>query len=303
LPDGSCGTDANVAWVAPGGSDTGTCTLAAPCLTITHALLQGKLVIKVATGTITDAPSIGQDVTILADAGAKLTSSGNPAVTLTGAHTVAIHDLRITGSSIGVYVGAADHPTLTLDHVVIDNNAGAGINMSAGTVTMSRCVVSVNSGGGAIITGTYNITNSIFVANGNGGSTTGGLTLTPMSGSVFTFNTVADNIAGGAPTVKGINCAIPSTVVTNIIVANNPLSGCAPGYSLFDVGSPGGTNKTGAAGFLNTNPSDPTAADYYRIGVASAAIDSGDPGSTLHMDIDDHMRPDGATFDIGASEY
>ena len=78
---------------------------------------------------------------------------------------------------------------------------------------------------------------------------------------------------------------------------------CAADYSLFDTGSMTLHNKIGAPVFANITPSDPTLASYYRIGSASAAIDGGDPASTLSMDIDDHMRPDGATFDIGASEY
>src|SRR5262245_28528349 len=51
LPDGACGTDSNVAWVSPDGLDANACTLAAPCLTITHALMQGKPYIKVSTTT------------------------------------------------------------------------------------------------------------------------------------------------------------------------------------------------------------------------------------------------------------
>src|SRR5258706_7213831 len=64
LPDGTCGTDVNVAWVAQGGSDTGTCTHDAPCATITHALLQGKPNIKIAAGQINDQPALSGTVTI-----------------------------------------------------------------------------------------------------------------------------------------------------------------------------------------------------------------------------------------------
>ena len=39
LPDGTCGTDTNVAWVAPTGSDSSSCTRTTPCATITHALI------------------------------------------------------------------------------------------------------------------------------------------------------------------------------------------------------------------------------------------------------------------------
>jgi hypothetical protein len=308
LPDGSCGTDSNVAWVSPDGLDANTCTRAAPCLTITRALTQTKPYIKVSTSstsTISDNPTISQNVTILADPGAKLTSPGMPAITVTGTSTVAIHDLRILGSPIGVTVAAGNNPTLALDHVILDGNSQQGINVAGGTLTMSRCVVSGNLFGGAIVAATFDITNSVFVANGSGTSTTGGVTLTPASSaSVFRFNTVADNSSSGATaTVRGVNCAVPMTVTNDIVTGNLFSANCTFDYSLFDTGTASAHNKIGAPAFLNVDTGDPTASTYYRISNTSPAVDSADPAASLAVDIDDHPRPQGSTFDIGASEY
>jgi hypothetical protein len=267
-------------------------------------MVQARPFIKIAVGTIDDHATISAGVTILADPGAKLVAAGTPALTVTGSPTVTVKDLRITGSSIGVLVGASDSPMLTLDHVVIDDNSGAGINVAGGTLVMSRCVLSVNSGGGAIVSATFDITNSLFVANGNGGSSTGGATLTPNGTSVFRFNTVANNVSSTTTsTVRGINCTIPFAMTSDIVTGNLTSGSCSFDYSLFDVGAPSGHNKVGDPSYLNQDTSDPLASNYYRISATSAAIDSADPTSTIVVDIDDHMRPMGSTFDIGASEF
>lgn len=310
LPDGTCGSDTNVAWVAAGGSDSLACTHDAPCATITHALTLSKPYIRV-SGAIVDMPSIGTNVTILGEAGAKVSpSTAGPVVTIHGTPTVEIHDLRISGgmttTGIGLYVASIDAPTVKLRHMVIDTNGGLGISVGAGVLNMDRCVLSGNTNGGASVAATYAITNSIFVANGSGTSTVGGLQLTPDSSSTFKFNTIADNGSGtGTASSRGINCVAPATLADTILsgVGNTAAANCTFTYSLFDTGSPAGTNKVGTPGYVNTNAGDPTAADYYRIGSGSPAVDSADPTSTIVDDIDMHVRPVNNVSDIGASEY
>jgi hypothetical protein len=305
LPDGTCGTDTNVAWVAENGFDNGGCTRASPCGTITHALTTNKPYIKVAAGSIVDNPAISQSVTILADLGARVVDPNPGAcVTVTGSSTVAIHDLQISAGTVGVLVGPMDSPRLALDHVIVDSSSGLGLDIAGGLVTMSRCVVSGNSGGGAVISAAFDIENSMFVANGSPTSTTGGVTLTPSNASVLAFDTIADNLSSSATSpARGINCST-MMAVRDVISANNQVgSNCFVDYSLFDSGNPQGTNRVGAPGFRNTSPSNPAAGDYYRIGAMSAAIDAADPASTLAFDIDDVTRPQGRGYDIGASEY
>lgn len=72
LPDGSCGTDANVAYVDPGGTDNTSCTKATPCTKVAKALATAKPFLKF-HGTTNEQVSINnQNLTVLADAGAQL---------------------------------------------------------------------------------------------------------------------------------------------------------------------------------------------------------------------------------------
>jgi hypothetical protein len=201
LGDGSCANQADVAYVAPTGDDTGTCTNAMPCRTIAFALPLAKPHIKI-QGNLDEAVVVSSGtVHFHAERGTTLrrTQSPGPIFEARGAGTiVSLADVIVrdasgsTGSGISVPPG--ENVELSLDRVFVLNNAATGINVQGGKLTMSRSVVSGNSLGGAIISGGFTITNSLFVANGNGVSTTGGLTLTPQTtGSTFKFNTVAAN--------------------------------------------------------------------------------------------------------------
>jgi len=123
-------------------------------------------------------------------------------------------------------------------------------------------------------------------------------------GSILLFDTIANN-SSSASTIasRGVNCTIPTALYDNIVVGNEVSANCMIDYSLFDTGTPGGHNRVGAPGFLDTDQTNPTAGSYYRIGLTSAAIDAADPASVLAYDIDLVPRPQGVTFDIGASEY
>ncbi|HRC58727.1 MAG TPA: hypothetical protein PKU97_22545, partial [Kofleriaceae bacterium] len=80
LPDGSCGIEDQVAYVANGGTSA-TCAKSAPCNTLTAAILLGKPYIKVASGEpVKDTKTTtidGKVVTILADPGARLDREGD----------------------------------------------------------------------------------------------------------------------------------------------------------------------------------------------------------------------------------
>ncbi len=285
LPDGSCGAD-NVAYVASsqlGGTSNSVCTVAMPCSSVASALATAKPYIKI-SGTIDEAVSIDStDVTIIADAGAILqrTGSSGAVLQLTGTSHVTIYDLSImnavSSTGIGVYVPGTASGTLTLDRVIVANNGGHGIDVSGGKITMSRCVVSGNTNGGAYIAADFNITNSLFVANGGGLSTTGGLTLGPATSNyAFQFNTVADNLSStGTVASRGLNCVTPVTMSNIIATGNQSASNCAYTYSLFDTSaSVTGTNMTTAnPQFRNTDPSSPAATDFYRIASNSPAVD------------------------------
>lgn len=312
LPTGGCGDDATVAYVAATGDNANPCTKASPCKTITYAATLGKPYVKVESNLDEAVVLSNVNVTILGAPGTRLTrsSSVGAIVTVSGDSDVVIEDLVIRdglgATGHGILVGASEPVDLTLLRVKLLNNSGNGVNVQGGKLTMSRTLVSGNTSGGAIISAAFDITNSMFVANGSMTVTTGGLMLTPQGqANVFRFNTVANNVSSDPTvTVRGMNCAFPFASASVIVANNQVAANCTFDYSLFPVGTAvTGTNKAGNAEFKSTDAANATAPDYFRIGATSAAIDGGEPSSSVMTDIDGDSRPQGGIRDIGADEY
>lgn len=312
LATGACAESPDVAYVAPNGTDGSGCTKASPCKTVATALTLGRSYIKI-FGNVDEAVLVTSGtVQIFGEPGTTLrrTATQGPVFEARGTGTtVTLTDLIIReaagATGHGIYVAPGEPVDLTLDHVYALNNAANGLNVQGGKLTMARSVVSGNSGGGAVISGVFNVTNSLFVANGNGVSTTGGVTLTPQTTStVFKFNTVANNFSSaGSASVRGVNCTLPLTASNTIVSGNAVSPSCTFGYSLFDTGTAvTGTNLAGDPMFKNIDGLDPLAADYFHIQPTSAAIDHADPVSAMATDIDGDARPQGGAPDIGADE-
>lgn len=311
LPTGECGTDANVAYVGTGGADTGTCTHDDPCATLTYAASQRGFV-KLQDDITEEVTLASRNVTVMGDGTTVIrNTNGSPVIAISGTSDVTLRDLVIRdatsslGHGISVQNGASG-VTLTLEGVAILNNGGNGLSFLSGVLHMTRSVVSGNQSGGAKIDATFDITNSLFVENGNGTVTLGGLSLTPGIGTnVFAFNTVAANhSSSGSITYRGINCAAPLTLTNTIVSGNAASANCTFEYSLFDTGTVvTGSNKAGNPQFKNIDATMPLAADYFRIANNSDAIDGAAPSSTVMTDIDGDDRPQGGVRDIGADEY
>jgi hypothetical protein len=308
LPSGACADEPEVAYASMTGSDGGGCTKQSPCKTIGAALATNRRYVRI-SGSFDEAVLVTGTVSILGDATATLrrTTTTGPVFEARGSARVALSNVIVrdaNGSTgHGIFVAPGEPVEVTLDRVFVLNNGANGINAQGGMLTMSRSVVSGNNLGGAIVAGTFDIENSLFVANGGGVSTTGGVTLTPSSGSTFKFNTVANNFSSsGTATVRGINCTVPMTISNTIVAANAASLNCTMQYSLFDTGTASGTNLVGDPMFKNDDAIDPLAPDYFHIKSASAAVDAADPGSGMDTDIDGDTRPAGDGPDIGADE-
>ncbi len=307
---GECLDTTAVAYVAATGSDSNPCTKATPCLTLTHAATQ-KAYVKLQTN-IVETVSLQNNVTVLAEPHtliSRASGNDNAVVTVGGTSNVVLSDVVVTGGATAAGHGISVNTTtvnLTLDHVVLHTNTGLGLLFNGGMLTISRSIVTNNFGGGADIHADFDITNSMFVSNGTGGSSFGGLRLLPNSTKkVFSFNTVANNNSSDAQT-NGLNCS-GSMPVSATIVANNAATNlCAFSSSMFDTTTtPVGTNNNiqGLPVFKSVNASLPLSPDFYRIDSTSAAIDAVTVPMPVLVDIDGDARPQGGMRDIGADEY
>jgi len=145
--EGACVADADVAFVADLGSDTGACTRATPCATLTFAITQAgtaRRVIHVLGGTLnTGSVTLGGDYvldgedTTIGSAGATTltirapanitvegfrlvapTAGTTPAISVSGFGAVGIlHDLQITGTGLAVTVTNSAEVTLARSHI------------------------------------------------------------------------------------------------------------------------------------------------------------------------------------------
>jgi Right handed beta helix region len=320
LPDGSCGSDVNVAYVDPVGTGT-ACSKAAPCGTLDIGLLTNKAYVKVAAGTVKDIKTTvidGKTVTLLADPGAKVDRDGDGAVieVRSAGADVKIYDLEITGATglagaNGIEVtpnGGA--PTLTLVRAKITGNQGGGISASGGALTVTQSTISGNTGGGiSVANASFDITNTFFFGNGGVGATVGGLSIstTQNAANRLEFNSFNRN-----QTQDGIGPAIQCIAGTfsarnNIMSGNGTLSQltqyggtCAHTYSIATPGVlPSGT------GNLATDPMflNPATGDLH-LSPASPARGMADPATDLTgpvaKDIDGQPRVQPS--DLGADE-
>lgn len=319
LPDGSCADEATVAYVSAGGTGT-TCTKAAPCSTLNVGLATRRAHVKV-SGTVDEAATAriqDQNVTVLAEPGAKLTRSNNGVLLeVRGTSQVKIYDLEIGGASgtmpgqgIGIYIPAGNTVSLALARVKVAQNTGVGISCDGGSLTVTRSIISGNTGGGIIVSGagaTFVIANNFIYRNGN--STTaacGGvdIAVTAPGASRLEFNTIVDNTATSGPLSSGgVRCAATSFAAPNNIIARNLVGASTTDSNAQTLGActyPTSTVATSLAG-LGFVQADAAPFNYH-LTTASSAIDQGTTATTITNDIDGETRPKGAGADQGADE-
>jgi hypothetical protein len=258
MPDGSCASAANVAYVdGDHGVDNAPCTKDMPCTKIDKAT-GIKQIVKV-TGTVTDRASIGDRVaTIVADVGAKLAPRAGDngiALEVKGASKIAIYDLQISNANNGPGISTADTATLALTGVTVRDNAGNGITITgtshltctrcllagnalrgidasggAGRLTISQSTISDNSSGGIRMQddSSFQIVSNIIFRNGqpNPRAAAGGIFISVNAPPIdappnrIDFNSLSANI--GLDAGQGIQCtaATPLTASNNIISDN-----------------------------------------------------------------------------------
>lgn len=332
LLDGSCGDATNVAYVDPRGTSNASCSQAMPCRTITAGLATRRPVVKV-TGTIEDVVMIGANVTILADPNAKLTSTNLAAlVTITGTSTATIADLELSHAiGYGVVIPMGTSATLTLIRVRIDNNSMGGVALRSGSLTVQQSTLTENSGLGINATGgqltvvrssiTHNASAGVlinaakfdlennFITNNHGPGVQVAAIPTGQQPALIEFNTLMANaVDSGA---AGIDCSGTTsnmTFIDNLIYGNltggsptTQISGASCKYSYSDIGPGAVISGSGnlAADPLVIN----LAQEEDHLTALSPCRDAADAASSVTLDYEGDMRPQGGRSDIGADEY
>lgn len=297
---GQCEPEANVIYVAPGGTGSGTCTKAQPCNSFALAVAQvtsTRNVIKAAPGSYTGQVALnGTNVSILGvGATVQPAALNQSVVVISNGADVTITGLTISGA------GGASNP----QGVVCSPNGGG-----TPTLRLRRTKVAQNVGGGLSITGcNYSVTNTFVVDNGSATSTVGGVQIANVGTAgqhEFLFNTIASNIgaAGGDTGVACVAVATPLVFADSIVFANQVSSGgkqvngnnCAWSYSDIGDAVTGTGNITGDPQFVDTSGAD------FHIKPTSPAKDMADPAATVKIDYDGDARPSGPHSDMGADE-
>jgi hypothetical protein len=330
--DGQCLDSTDIVYLSTTGSDSGSCTMSSPCATIGYAVMQtsnSRSTLSFGSGTYQkQAPfSFGVGTT----AAMQLDIHGHNAV-LNGSYgdnylyeiglNTTIRDLTINAANSGValdlnFAGAM----YELDNVTL-TNAGYGVlvdgSLAANNIEIASCGTGIADGGlvtinqaiihdtsGAITVGLFNgqvyeqatlQATNVMVYN-----VTDGPALDIENGiGTVNFSTIYNAQAAAGSAAAGANCVTAGVVFHSSIVwtpgPQPAQTGCVFATSI--VG-PSGAPTTGA---MNVDPqfADPTS-NNYRLTPGSPAVDQIDSGPPV--DFEGVVRPQGARYDIGASEY
>jgi hypothetical protein len=224
-------------YVSQGGLDSGTCTSASPCATVSYALTQAAsgATIKV-SGTIDDHLTISHPVTITtwpggpADSPAVLDGTGSGDVVDVDAGGVVLNDLTIENGSLGILNNVGGGLTLTDSTVSGNVNGGepyAGIwNYADSTMTIIDSTIAKNTSDGARGAGIYNTATMTVIASTISGNTGGGI----YSGQDVTATLGATIVAGntGGPNCVAYDAASLDSAGYNL---TNDATGTACGFT------------------------------------------------------------------------
>jgi hypothetical protein len=342
LETGTCVGQSDVLYVdrvaAVGNTD---CTSVAPCNSITKAVTTAlgsrKWILVKADATsymdAVDLSGLRTKEVVIKGVGATVdaTPDDTPAFNI-GTNGLVGANVRIEGLTI---IGGFDdatgdgvlctgvgvtRPTVTLVGTTVRNNTGSGVEASNCIVTMTGSTVSGNTGGGISLTASsFHIANNFFIANGNGTSSSRGVTFQTIASGLtpttFVFNTMFENLTSSGP--RSVFCSSVDKVLT---LRNNLIWGVANDRDEVTVGDANcvhtysvvgpkpyteGTNNVDivVAGATRENlflsATDPV---NLHLKAGSAAINKADTGATEPLDIDGEARPKGTARDIGADE-
>lgn len=323
--EGTCANASNALFISPGGG--GTCTRSSPCtpsvaltmvannqriIVVSDGLYQGQLNIQssVNANSVTfsglDRDPAGATVTPINTVPALYIENGAPPVIVEGITldglargvdnrgVVTLSRVAVTGNAQdGIISTGAE---LHIWDSTIANNATRGIDVAQSVTEILRTTISGNPQGGIDLNNApFTIDSCFITGNGELNATIGGARLQNIAGkspTVFSFNTVAANLA--ANTETGVQCGDALAIDSSILV-DGTSANCSATYSLFPTAAPPGTgNLTADPGFVG--------AGNFHITPTSLARDVANPTATNLRDIDGDPRPSNGVRDIGADE-
>ncbi len=331
LPDGSCSDGSDVAYVAPGGSGA-SCAQSSPCASVMSALAAHKNFIKISGSLSENVTITDQNVTILADPGAKLSAATNYLVNIVGSSQVAIYDLELGPSGLGLQIpqGASvslRRVTLHDMHSSIDLGKGTlnisqstirsnedGITAFGGTITISQSTFSDNDRAMYVDGGTLNISRSTIRSNRDGGIYMATPTTFHITNNFIHHNGSRSSLFGGVHALPVGNSTLEfNTIVYNSSDAAMGASGVVCTQAGFMARNNllfGNTTATsGTCTFVplptDTNPNfvNPAENNYHLSAATPATILDAVDCSGNAEDVDGDARPQGAKCDLGADEF
>ncbi len=323
--DGACVPTAGVAYIDPGGVDTGTCDHDHACATPGFALAtmsDSRQHLVIHHGTY----PFGLAVSPATTSATKLVVHGNDSTigNTSNNETLRINGIQMTARNVTILEGQDDtinvvaSATLVLEHVNISGTSdvagkltlrdaristlltSTAISMSAGsTVVIDGAVL---TGGGILSTATgtpnptLNASNLII-----SGVDDLAMNLSGVVGFVR-FTTIANSGKVGGTGAFAVKCSTSGNVVIQSTIIWTPGSSVAhPPIDTPCVIHDSIIGPTTVAGSLNADPMfvDPNL-DFHLM-MASPAHDAVDQGPAT--DFEGDVRPKGVRFDIGADEF
>jgi hypothetical protein len=240
-------------YVSRGGLDSGTCTTASPCATVSYALTKAAAgaTIKV-SGTIDDHLTITSPVTITTWPGGP---AGSPGV--------------LDGAATGTVVDVVNAPGVTtLSDLTIQHGALGVFNQNS-ALTITDSTVSGNATGGEPYAGVFNYGNSTMtivdstIANN---SAPHGPSISSRGAGIYNTatmtviaSTVSGNTGGGIYSGQDVTATLGATIVAGNTAGPNCLgydagSLFSAGYNLTSDKTGTACNLTAATDLVNKNP-------------------------------------------------